>query len=155
MKLIKRKIIRVVTQPIYEQSARFRFMHIKGRRKTATTLVVHIDYSFSNALLTDWVILQGPLRNANVTVWCREIHSWRKLSPPDPTKNQRDWFGNEDHAESRAPNALTVLHEYTQDMHIVLHQCNKNTVFENHRKSFIQHCEQSELRLHFEWTNVN
>ena len=25
------------------------------------------------------------------------------------------------------------------------------TVFENHRKSFIQHCE---LRLHFEWTKV-
>ena len=27
-----------------------------------------------------------------------------------------------------------------------------NTVFENHRKSLIQHCERSELRLHFEWT---
>ena len=26
------------------------------------------------------------------------------------------------------------------------------TVFENHRKSRIQHCERSELRLHFEWT---
>ena len=25
------------------------------------------------------------------------------------------------------------------------------TVFENHRKSLIQHCERSELRLHFEW----
>ena len=24
-------------------------------------------------------------------------------------------------------------------------------VFENHRKSLIQHCERSELRLHFEW----
>ena len=29
-----------------------------------------------------------------------------------------------------------------------------STVFENHRKSLIQHCEQSELRLHFEWTKV-
>ena len=29
------------------------------------------------------------------------------------------------------------------------------TVFENNRKSLIQHCEQSELRLHFEWTKVN
>ena len=27
--------------------------------------------------------------------------------------------------------------------------------FENHRKSLIQHCERSELRLHFEWTKVN
>ena len=32
------------------------------------------------------------------------------------------------------------------------HQVRKegeNTVFENHRKSLIQHCERSELRLHF------
>ena len=29
------------------------------------------------------------------------------------------------------------------------------TVFENHRKSLIQHCERSELHLHFEWTKVN
>ena len=28
-------------------------------------------------------------------------------------------------------------------------------VFENHRKSLIQHCERSDLRLHFEWTKVN
>ena len=26
------------------------------------------------------------------------------------------------------------------------------TVFENHRKGLIQHCERSEQRLHFEWT---
>ena len=29
------------------------------------------------------------------------------------------------------------------------------TVFENHRKSLIQHCERSELRLYFEWTKVH
>ena len=29
------------------------------------------------------------------------------------------------------------------------------TVFENHRKSLIQHCERSNLRLHFEGTKVN
>ena len=28
-------------------------------------------------------------------------------------------------------------------------------MFENHRKSLIQHCERSELRLHFEWTKIN
>ena len=27
----------------------------------------------------------------------------------------------------------------------------ESTVFENHRKSLIQHCERSELRLYFEW----
>ena len=31
----------------------------------------------------------------------------------------------------------------------------KFTLFENHRKSLIQHCERSELRFHFEWTKVN
>ena len=29
------------------------------------------------------------------------------------------------------------------------------TVFESHRKSLIQHCERSELRLHFEWKKVS
>ena len=29
------------------------------------------------------------------------------------------------------------------------------TVFENHRKSLIQYCERSELRLHFGWTKVH
>ena len=29
-----------------------------------------------------------------------------------------------------------------------------DTVFENHRKSLIQHCEQIALRLHFEWINI-
>ena len=31
----------------------------------------------------------------------------------------------------------------------------QGTVFENHRKSLIQYCERSELRLHFEWTKVH
>ena len=30
-----------------------------------------------------------------------------------------------------------------------------STVFENQRKSRIQHCERSEVRLHFEWTKVD
>ena len=29
------------------------------------------------------------------------------------------------------------------------------TVCEIHRKSFIQHCERSELLLHFEWTKID
>ena len=31
----------------------------------------------------------------------------------------------------------------------------KSTVFKNHRKSLIQHCERSELGLHFKWTKVD
>ena len=37
---------------------------------------------------------------------------------------------------------------------LILKKCT-SAVFENHRKSLIQHCERSELRLHFEWTKVN
>ena len=37
---------------------------------------------------------------------------------------------------------------------IVEHEIS-NTVVENRQKSLIQHCERSELRLHFEWTKVN
>ena len=32
---------------------------------------------------------------------------------------------------------------------------NMFTVVENYRKSLIQHCERSELRLHFEWPKIN
>ena len=31
----------------------------------------------------------------------------------------------------------------------------ETTVFENQRKSLIQRCERSELRLYFEWTKIN
>ena len=37
----------------------------------------------------------------------------------------------------------------------ILQKLGKWTVFENLLKSRIQHCERSELRLHFEWTKVN
>ena len=37
----------------------------------------------------------------------------------------------------------------------VPNNCQVSTVFENHRKSLIQHRERSELSLHFEWTKVN
>ena len=33
--------------------------------------------------------------------------------------------------------------------------CTLHTVFKNHRKSRIQHCERSELRFHFEWPKVH
>ena len=34
---------------------------------------------------------------------------------------------------------------------LIGNQIKSRTVFENHRKCLIQHCERSELRLHFEW----
>ena len=38
---------------------------------------------------------------------------------------------------------------------LLLWYLSRRTVFENHRKSLIQHCERSKLCLHFEWTKVN
>ena len=46
------------------------------------------------------------------------------------------------------------LKYYVMSM-VIIKLSNIDTVFENHRKSRIQHCERSELRLHFEWTKVN
>ena len=42
-----------------------------------------------------------------------------------------------------------------QQKGLIFDTWNPGTVFENHRKSLIQHFERSELRLHFEWTKVN
>ena len=38
---------------------------------------------------------------------------------------------------------------------LTVFRISNSTVYENHGKSLIQHCERSELRLHFEWTKVN
>ena len=51
---------------------------------------------------------------------------------------------------------LLERHKYVVlSFFIILKVSGKCTVFENHRKSLIQHCERSVLRLHFEWTKVN
>ena len=60
-----------------------------------------------------------------------------------------------------------LLHEEVKYRWLQYHKVQQHTQFpipfaENifqssfsHRISFIEHCERSELRLHFEWTNVN
>ena len=58
--------------------------------------------------------------------------------------------GVADHHHSRGRHCATKVARST--LHIILIL---TTVFENHRKSLIQHCERSELRLHFECTKVN
>ena len=47
-------------------------------------------------------------------------------------------------------NGKSYIHTNAIFFHCLAHI----TVFENHRKSLIQHCERSEIRLHFEWTKV-
>ena len=63
----------------------------------------------------------------------------------------------------RTCNAAIARAAMTQNMTIKLdfsgqltlkNEQTKYTVFENHRKSLNQHCERSELRLHFDWTKV-
>ena len=51
--------------------------------------------------------------------------------------------------------SLCRQHPHYKISLISLFVVNIHTVFENHRKSLIQHCERSELRLHFEWTKVS
>ena len=82
-------------------------------------------------------------------------------------KSKKDWVLN-----PAGKSTVCILHEYLQhsikkapiykfdemDSSATPYRyefCDFITVFENYRKSLIQHCERSELRLHFEWTKVN
>ena len=47
----------------------------------------------------------------------------------------------------------TTFNEY--GLCYTFNNAHQGTVFENHIKSLIQHCERSELRLHYEWTKVH
>ena len=47
------------------------------------------------------------------------------------------------------------IHEYSGYTIIRDSRVSEYTVFENRRKSLIQHCKRSELRLYFEWTKIN
>ena len=64
-------------------------------------------------------------------------------------------------------NSLKVCEKYEKKSAIVkrkekdlvqivnTHQTKVFTVFENHRKSRVQNCKRSQLRLHFKWTKIN
>ena len=71
----------------------------------------------------------------------------------NPTHDITTWF-----IDAHDPRGIVIATGLWQLMQI---QINKVIwtpyfkVFENYRKSRIQHCERSELRLHFEWTKVN
>ena len=67
----------------------------------------------------------------------------------DKKRKQASHFGN--NSDVMASSSMQNF-ENKREMACKL---DKTMVFENHRKSLIQHCERSELRLHFEWTKVN
>ena len=101
-----------------------------------------------------WLILSGlhiP------TQWC--LFKWNTWTcrliqtiPTDPKSIQSQWLfwkrslfyrqGEKSVIDAILPFVATIINVSYSDM-----------VFENHRKSIIQHCERSELR--FEWTKVN
>ena len=58
------------------------------------------------------------------------------------------------HKESYA-DIFACMYPNTQDQLSWCPLLTNTTVFENHRKSLIQDCERSELRLQFDWTNVS
>ena len=66
------------------------------------------------------------------------------------------WYKDDREFYRYVPNDRPRLQVFdTKGIHVDVSTYYKITVFENHRKSLIQHCQRSELRLHFEWTKVN
>ena len=62
------------------------------------------------------------------------------------------WELEKHESSTTATNAVACPRKKKYDL---LKEKKAATVFENHRKSLIQNCERSELRLHFEWTQVH
>ena len=76
------------------------------------------------------------------------------------SKNENRWTLWLVDGQSLTPVLLLELHELflpIQDLKAwseSFADLDSVTVFENHNKSRIQHCERSELRLHFQWTKL-
>ena len=66
--------------------------------------------------------------------------------------HQNSAFSHFSYRDQIVNSSVTPIHE--NNIQTVFQQ-GTYTVFENHRKSRIQHCERSELDLHFEWTKVH
>ena len=80
-----------------------------------------------------WTTSLYPLSQANIN----EVHSAQSLMSEKSSSN------------------FTKFTTSVCPLWQVLLPSTQCTVFENHRKSLIQHCERSELCLHFEWTKVH
>ena len=80
----------------------------------------------------------------NQLVKCLKIEGKTILKKANINKISTIYFGGGTPSLIPPEKIKEVIDEYLE-----------GTVFENHRKSLIQHCERSELRLHFEWTKVN
>ena len=63
--------------------------------------------------------------------------------------HQNSAFSHFSHRDQIVNSSVTPIHE--NNIQTVFQQ-GTYTVFENHRKSLIQHCERSELRSHFNWS---
>ena len=92
-----------------------------------------------------------------------EVRGEKLLTWTDRSGASQSYFhgnGSDDQSQCECATTNTCAKAFTVD-----YKCNcnsrvpvamqdKGTVFENHRKRLIQHCERSDLRLHFEWTKV-
>ena len=85
---------------------------------------------------------------------CRIVAAVRKKTP----EKLENWFARLDKISTIFPDSHAKMSGSAAQP--TLEATSKNeprtrTVFENHRKSLIQHCERSEIRIHFELTKVN
>ena len=148
------------------------------------SLLLLLTHEHSKSLsIGVWQLLsmRKPTCLVEVVASCSCIFT--SLSPSFPESSSRTqpckglllcwWLDNQARINQNSPFiAFTKSTYYSVFIGLLLHNATKNyiktlnvwkalvswhsvTVFENHRKSLIQHCERSELRLHFEWTKVH
>ena len=97
----------------------------------------------------NWLVLLLPF-------YSMQLHSLLIHKPPAKQKRWA-WLSKIDAWKSMGKNLTAENSVMTTAQWGINPNCDLwlSTVFENHRKGLIQHCERSELRLHFEWTKVN
>ena len=106
-------------------------------------------------LASFWKNLKFAVKQCYQTVHFQLVKNWWKM-PKFKTWNATFWVIFK-HYEPWLSNRMNKLLT-SQIRSLTMYQSNEGTlciVFENLPKSRIQHCERSELYLHFEWTKVH
>ena len=86
--------------------------------------------------------------NSSLTQVFQNNSSWKTVLNPKMSVGTWNW-------KVCVIHMMPLTRFYTHGCLLLFLSFARVTVFENHRKSLIQHCERSELRLHFEWTKVD
>ena len=116
-------------------------------------LAVHLEWYLATLGLLRWFFNKccAPMKQWSTVFACCSTH-------PDPIWNLEATTIIEHQIKSVLYSLLMISKQKKEK--IEPNELGKLTGFgdfnaENYRKSLIQHCERSELRLHFEWTKVN